>query len=254
MSPATQVYDGARGTPRITVVREHPATLTIARTRAVLRYGALAALIAAPLGFGATSITGSVLLTAGAWLLLLVWALGGLVAGELRLPAHPSALPATLLLAFGAVHWVAGFSPAPYAGQLEWLRWLGYAALAVVAIDVFATPVRLKLLCGVLGAAGCGVAALGIAQYLTGSGKIYWLIEPQYGGWVFGPYVNRNHFAGLMELWLPLALGMALVARRSAAQRWLWFAMALVMATAVVLSGSRGGVLATGAGLAIFLL
>jgi O-antigen ligase len=137
----------------------------------------------------------------------------------------------------------------PYVGQLEWLRWTAYAALAVVAVDSFATPERLKLLCGTLGVAGLAIAALGIAQYLTANGKIYWLIEPQFGGWVFGPYVNHNHFAGLMELWLPLALGMALVTRRSGGLHWLWLMVALVMATAVVLSGSRGGVLAAGTGI-----
>jgi O-antigen ligase len=255
MSPITETMNGTRsGARRISVVRENAAGVAVARVRAVVRWGTLGALVAAPLGFGATTVTGAVLLAAAAWLLLLLWVVAGVAAGELRLPSHPAMLPAVLVLGYGALHWAAGWSVAPYAGQLEWLRWLGYAALAIVALDSFATPQRLKLLCGVLGVAGFGTAVLGIAQYLTANGKIYWMIEPQFGGWIFGPYVNRNHFAGLMELWLPLALALALVARRSAALRWMWFTMALVMAAAVVLSGSRGGVISLGIALCLFLL
>jgi O-antigen ligase len=71
---------------------------------------------------------------------------------------------------------------------------------------------------------------------------------------MFGPYVNRNHFAGLMELWCPLALGMALVPEYRLAQRWLWSALALVMGGAVVLSGSRGGTLSLGVAVVAFAL
>jgi O-antigen ligase len=255
MSPITETINGEKSTARrITLVRESAGSLALARLRAVVRWGALGALVAGPLGFGATTRIGSMLLVAAAWLLFLLWVISCAAAGELRLPAHPAMLPAVLLLTYAALHWATGLSAAPYAGQMEWLRWLGYAALSVVALDVFSTPQRLKLLCGVLGAAGFGVAALGIAQYLTSDGRIYWLIEPQHGGWIFGPYVNRNHFAGLMELWLPLALGMALVARRSAALRWMWCSMALLMAAAVVLSGSRGGVISLSIALGVFLL
>ena len=63
---------------------------------------------------------------------------------------------------------------------------------------------------------------------------------------MFGPYVNRNHFAGLMELWIPLALGLALMPQNTFMRRWLWSLAALIMGAAVALSGSRGGLLAIG--------
>jgi O-antigen ligase len=71
---------------------------------------------------------------------------------------------------------------------------------------------------------------------------------------MFGPYVNRNHFAGLMELWCPLALGMALVPEHRLAERWFWSVLALVMGGAVVLSGSRGGALSSGVAVVTFAL
>src|SRR5260370_10487849 len=50
------------------------------------------------------------------------------------------------------------------------------------------------------------ISIFGILQHLTFNGKLYWFREMHYGGIPFGPYVNRNHFAGFVELILPLAL------------------------------------------------
>ena len=44
------------------------------------------------------------------------------------------------------------------------------------------------------------VCVFGILQHLTFNGKLYWFREMHYGGIPFGPYVNRNHFAGFAEL------------------------------------------------------
>jgi len=41
------------------------------------------------------------------------------------------------------------------------------------------------------------ICIFGILQHLTFNGKLYWFREMHYGGIPFGPYVNRNHFAGL---------------------------------------------------------
>lgn len=200
-------------------------------------------LIAAPLGFGATSTLASLLLVAAAWLLLLFWLAERVYAGNLPLFTHPVAAPVALLLGFTAMHWAVKISVAPVATELEWLRWVGYVALGIVGVSCFDTPQRLRGLAAALAVAGCAIALLGITQYLTSSGKLYWVWELENGGRLFGPYVNRNHFAGLMELWCPLALGMALLPQNSLPRRWFWAALALVMGAAVVLSGSRGGAL-----------
>ncbi len=51
----------------------------------------------------------------------------------------------------------------------------------------------------------------GILQHFTFNGKLYWVRELQYGGIPFGPYVNRNHFAGLMELLIPPGLAIQIL-------------------------------------------
>lgn len=229
---------------------ELAASASRARSRSALaqsiRVGTTALLILAPLWFGATSVVDGIVLVAACWLLFLLWLAEGIRAGELTFTSRPVLLPALLVLALTAVHWVMGISANLPATQLEWMRWAGYLALALVAGESFITPRRLRRLAAAVAVAGTAIAIFGIVQHLTGDGKIYWMVEPSQGGWIFGPYVNRNHFAGLMELWIPVALGLALVPDNSFTGRWLWCGAALVMAAAVVLSASRGGLLAVG--------
>src|SRR5208283_3513705 len=53
---------------------------------------------------------------------------------------------------------------------------------------------------------GFFVSIFGTLQHLTFNGKLYWFRVMRYGGLPFGPYVNRNHFAGFAELLIPIAL------------------------------------------------
>ena len=206
----------------------------------------LALLILAPMGFGATSARGSLLFVAAAWIAFLLWVVAALRAGEIELQSLPVMAPAGLLLLYTAVHWALPLSVNPVATQFEWLRWVGVLAVALVAAEAVKTSAQLRTVCATLAIGGTAISIFAIAQYLTSNGKIYWLVEPSQGGWMFGPYVNRNHFAGLMELWIPLAVGLALMPQNTFTKRWLWSLAALVMGTAVALSGSRGGLLAIG--------
>ncbi len=207
-------------------------------------WGAISILALTPLAFGATSARASLLLTGAAWMALLCWLVGALRKGQLEMLTLATLGPALLLLAFTAWHWVTRSSANPEATQLEWLRWVGILSVALVAGESVRSRGQLLQLCRALAISGLLVSTFAIAQYWTGNGKIYWLVEPLQGGWMFGPYVNRNHFAGLMELWIPVALGLAMMPENTFMRRWLWCAVALVMGTAVVLSGSRGGVIA----------
>src|SRR5206468_1566194 len=51
---------------------------------------------------------------------------------------------------------------------------------------------------------GFVVSLFAILQHLSSNGEIYWFREVRSGVEPFGPYVNRNHFAGFAELILPL--------------------------------------------------
>jgi len=88
------------------------------------------------------------------------------------------------------------------------------------------------------------LAVFAIAQFFSSPALIYWTVKPRWGGWVFGPYVNHNHFAGLMEMLIPLAAVYVLSRPRAyPARLLLGFAVSVAVAS-VLLSGSRGGLIA----------
>jgi O-antigen ligase len=104
---------------------------------------------------------------------------------------------------------------------------------------------------------GFALALFGILQKATWNGHIYWIGSP--AGTPFGPFVNKNHFAGLMTLIMPISVGLFLSSSlflpssRSVQQRKLEGkkilrialrgTMAATMFLATLMSLSRGGAL-----------
>jgi O-antigen ligase len=146
------------------------------------------------------------------------------------------------------------------------LRGLAFlAGFSLLALAVFREmgedPWRRRLL---LTVAGAGLAITVVAFLQAASPeprKIYGVWRPRWDWAVFGPYVNRNHFAGYLVMATPLAIGFALEAfsrLRSAwgtrRRGWLllgeslgtavprWAAAAMVLVAGLLASGSRGGV------------
>jgi O-antigen ligase len=98
------------------------------------------------------------------------------------------------------------------------------------------------------------VSLFAILQHLTSNGKLYWIREIRSGGLPFGPYVNRNHFAGFAELVLPLAL-VPLVLGRVRRERWPVVGLFAVLPIgALFLSASRGGIVSFAAELGVLTL
>jgi O-antigen ligase len=86
------------------------------------------------------------------------------------------------------------------------------------------------------------LAFYSILQRVEDPGSIYGLREPSQAI-PFGTFINRHHFAALMEMTLGLSLGV-LLAGRLKTNRWPFVATAaVVMAIAIILTGSRGGVI-----------
>src|SRR5467141_2480656 len=98
------------------------------------------------------------------------------------------------------------------------------------------------------------VSLFAVLQHLTSNGKLYWIREISSGVLPFGPYVNRNHFAGFAELILPLAL-VPLVLGRVRRERWPVVGLFAVLPIgALFLSASRGGLVSLGAELGVVAL
>jgi O-antigen ligase len=76
---------------------------------------------------------------------------------------------------------------------------------AAVAFTDAGGPRRLqKLVAGL----GFVMGFVALIQLATGSERIYGFFETWEGGTIFGPFVNRNHFAGYMLMVIPVGLGL----------------------------------------------
>ena len=144
----------------------------------------------------------------------------------------------------------------------------GTAALALAgcllfSIAIYATgmePWKIKALLTTLIGLGTFEAAYGLIEYGAGTQRIFWLNKTYYLEEVTGTYINHNHFAGLMEMILPVAIGVFVLQfsgrdefHRESGRRWkvlpgsefvgstVLLLSILLMLTALVLSRSRGG-------------
>jgi len=104
-----------------------------------------------------------------------------------------------------------------------------------------------RLAVGLL-ALGAIVAFIAIVQRATPTGRIYWIWEPHYRDTAWGPFVNRNHFAGWMVMAISAGLGYFMALSNRAMRRidgWrnrvLW--LSTREASAVVLAGLALGIM-----------
>lgn len=120
----------------------------------------------------------------------------------------------------------------------------------LIAANVFDKPERLRTLVNFLIIFGLALAVFALVQHFTWEGKMYWFRPtPSAGGGLGGPFVNRNHFAGYMEMLIPIPAALALSrAVRGEARLFYGFAAA-VMSVAEFASLSRGGMISLAAGL-----
>jgi O-antigen ligase len=96
------------------------------------------------------------------------------------------------------------------------------------------------------------MSTFAIIQFFASPELLYGVLKPLWGGIVFGPYVNHNHYAGLMEMLIPIAAASVLSLRpKHPAKPFLLFAV-LISIVSVFLSGSRGGTIALTVEFAIF--
>jgi O-antigen ligase len=190
----------------------------------------------------------------GAGLLFLTWALWIYFTHEEQIVFSPLLPPLAALSLVVCGQWFFHGTASSYGTRTELLLLVSDLILLFLAAQAFRTLqdwrgfVWIGILFGFL------ISIFGILQHLTFNGKLYWFREMHYGGIPFGPYVNRNHFAGFVELILPLAL-VPLVLGRVRRERWPVVGLfAVVPIGALFLSVSRGGIVSFGVELAILAL
>ncbi len=95
----------------------------------------------------------------------------------------------------------------------ELLRFASYTGLYVLTVQLHAHSRVLRRTAGVITVFGSVLAFFAIIQHLLPNNRIYWVRELTQGGSPFGPYVNRNHYAGLMGMIFPVIMALFLYYR-----------------------------------------
>ena len=140
---------------------------------------------------------------------------------------------------------------AHYRPRSRGLLYCGYGLLCFLVVQCLREIRQVKILAWLFSGYGFAVAMFALVQGLAPNGKLYWYRTPLSGGWIYGPYVNHNHYAGLMELLVPIPLVISLFHYVTHSRRALAAGVAAVMATTIFLSGSRGGMLALAVQMAV---
>jgi len=201
-------------------------------------------LIFAVLAFGAVDEWSTFAFEAGAAVLFLLWAGMQLVSGQVKLSKNPLYLPAFLFFGLILTQIVLRRSAYIYISKYEALQYVAYGIVLLIAAECVRDRDTRKIFSVVMVVFGALYALFAIAQELTSNGKIFWIHSPRFTGMIYGSYVNRAHYAGLMEMLVPIPLVLSMGHMLNGGKRVLGFFCAVLMASTIFLSGSRGGMLA----------
>lgn len=195
------------------------------------------------LAFGGVEVWAESVIEIGAAMLLIAWAATAVRQGDARIEWNPLNWPLLALVGIGLLQLIFRTSSYAYFTRTEVLKFAAYAVVFFLATQVFRQRSDLTKLAWFLILLGFGVSLFGIVQHFTSDSKIYWMRALPLGGDIFGPYVNRNHFAGFVELVAPV--GLALMVFRGLRRDIFPLAtlLTIIPVSALILSGSRGGIL-----------
>ena len=203
-----------------------------------------------PLAFGAVQPWSISVLEAGTALLLVIWAAREVANGRFKLASNqlyiPMALFALVVLVQIAFHQTAYW----YATWSKGLLWMSYAGLFLLVSQTFHQKTWISVFGFFCAGYGFLLSLFAIVQQFTSNGKIYWVVPNRFGGWIYGPYVNHAHYAGLMEMLVPFPLMLAIASRAGRPGRAFFLFAAVVMSSTIFLSQSLGGMIAFAAELA----
>ncbi|HEX7334939.1 MAG TPA: O-antigen ligase family protein [Pyrinomonadaceae bacterium] len=214
------------------------------------------AIVTSALAYGTVHYWALGLFNLGGLTLLVLWVLDAWRLGNLRISRNLLQLPLLGALVLGLIQLLPlrevatdtafgltnTLSLDPYSTRLVLVQLatlLIYFAATLVFVD---TPHRLHLLVRTIMIFGFCLAIFGLTQSFISPNKVYWVRElPQ--STAFGPFINRHHFAGYMELTIALPLGLLFAGSVEKDKRLLYVFIAGMMGIALVMTASRGGII-----------
>ena len=216
------------------------------------------AIVLSALAYGTVHYWTLALFSLGAVTILILWIVDGWKLGFLRISKNFLQLPLLGMIVLGCVQLlplrsadstnliganiVKTLSLDPYSTRLVLVQvtaLLIYFAATLVFTD---TPHRLRLLVRTIIVFGFLLAIFGLTQSFTSPNRVYWVRELAQAT-AFGPFINRHHFAGYMEMTVALPLGLLFAGSIAKEKRFIYLFAAGIMAVALVITNSRGGII-----------
>ena len=210
----------------------------------VLVLGFCTLLIFAVLAFGAVYEWTTFAFEAGAALLFIVWAGQKLISKKIELSRNPLYLPAFLFFGLIVAQIALRRSAYGYVTKYAALQYVSYGIVLLIGAESVRQEGARKIFVLVMVIFGAFYAFFALAQELTFNGKIFWVHSPQFHGAIYGSYVNHDHYAGLMEMLVPIPFVLSMGHLLRGGKRVLVGFCTVLMASTIFLSGSRGGMLA----------
>jgi O-antigen ligase len=214
------------------------------RLQSAVLFGVFGLLLLGPLAFGAVEPWAIFTLEAGAVLLFALWVIRQATTGELQIAGNRAFPP---MLAFGAliILQLALRQTAYRAATVSAsLLYCSYGLLCFLVVQCLRRTWQVRTAAIAFSLYGFMLATFALIQALAFNGKLYWIRTPRFGGWIYGPYVNHNHYAGLIEMLFPVPLVIFLSPRAQRPHKTMAALAAGMMASTIFLCGSRGGMFA----------
>ncbi len=208
----------------------------------LIRAGLMFLFAFAVLAFGAVEVWSGSILEIGASLLFIGWAALVFLDHRVKIYWSPLNWPLLGLFGIGLAQLLLRATPYLFLTRVELLKLAAYLLIFFLSTQVFRERRDLSNLAWFLILLCFSVSLLGIVQHFTSDAKIYGFRTLTAGGDPFGPFVNRNHFAGFVELTLPAGLALLIFRGLRRDMIPLTGLLTIVPVGAMLLSGSRGGI------------
>jgi O-antigen ligase len=169
-------------------------------------------------------------------------------------------------------------APYVYPVRMSLVRWICYFLFFIGLVQTLNSRRRIETAVILILVLGCFEVLYGIVQTFSGMDKIWWYNAGHDARSVHGTYLNRNHFAGFMEMGIVLAVMYAgafvgglrkkssqavrkydlkakilkfFSGERAYTKRFLIIFAGVIMGTGLILSASRGGIIASAVALLV---
>jgi O-antigen ligase len=182
--------------------------------------------------------------------LVMMWVFKALLDKDLTLVIPTTVWPLAALILFGLAQSVAWTDAAGNRQSLSFdveatrgtvIVLCSLLALSLLAANFLTGARRLRATTKFLIFFGTAIGVFGLIQHFSGSTSVYWLRPANESP--FGPFFNRDHFAGYMELFIALPVALIVTGYVRGEERMIYGVATMLMGVAAIFTLSRAGMI-----------